>query len=78
MFGKPWGRGYHPIPSVSEPSGESPLQSAPKPLAYTPYQPANRRLGGEKHTFKLPDMPDLQPIKPHKGLISTLVGATMG
>jgi hypothetical protein len=26
FFIKPWGGGYHPIPSVSESSGESPLQ----------------------------------------------------
>ena len=43
-------------------------QSAPKPLSYTPYQPLTRRADRKKHTFELPNIPDLQPIKPHPGL----------
>src|ERR1700685_796477 len=43
-------------------------QSAPKPLSYTPYQTLTRRSDRKKHAFKLPNIPDLQPIKPHPGL----------
>jgi hypothetical protein len=43
-------------------------QWAPKLLSYTPHQPLTRRSDRKKHAFELPNIPDLQPIKPHPGL----------